>query len=66
MKLIDFLRVCKTERVIINMERYNVLVYAGETDDAIFILSNSSYRYLQSTVTGFTAHNDKIYVKIRG
>ena len=66
MKLIDFLRVCKTERVIINMERYNVLVYAGETDDAIFILSNTSYRYLQATVTGFTSHNDKIYVKIRG
>ena len=66
MKLIDFLRVCKTDCVIIYTERYNVLVYAGETDDAIFTLSSGSYRALQATVTGFTSHNDKIYVKIRG
>lgn len=66
MKLIDFLRACKTERVIINMEEYNALVYAGETDDAIFILSNGAYRALKATVTGFTSINDKIYVCIRG
>lgn len=66
MKLIDFLRVCKTDRVIIHTERYNVLVYAGETDDAIFTLSNGSYRALQATVTGFTSNNDNIYVRIRG
>lgn len=66
MKLIDFLRVCKTDRVIIHTERYNVLVYAGETDDAIFTLSNGSYRALQATVTGFTSNNDKIYVRVRG
>lgn len=66
MKLIDFLRVCQTARVIINTEKYHALVYAGETDDAIFILSNGAYRALQSTVTGFTSINDKIYVWIRG
>lgn len=66
MKLIDFLRACRAERVIINMEEYNALVYAGETDDAIFILSNGAYRALQATVTRFTSINDKIYVRIRG